>query len=51
LDDPAEALGRMVLVIAGALVIGVYISGWVSDRVSRKPVVMVGSIGAAISSL
>ena len=51
LDDPAEALGRMVLVIAGALAIGVYISGWVSDRVSRKPVVMVGSIGAAISSL
>ena len=51
LDDPAEALGRMVLVIAGALVIGVYISGWVSDRVGRKPVVMVGAIGAAISSL
>ena len=51
LDDPAEALGRMVLVIAGALAIGVYISGWVSDRVGRKPVVMVGAIGAAISSL
>ena len=51
LDDPAEALGRMALVIAGALAIGVYISGWVSDRVGRKPVVMVGAIGAAISSL
>ena len=51
LDNPAEALGRMVLVIAGALAIAVYISGWISDRVGRKPVVMVGAIGAAISTL
>ena len=51
LDNPAEALGRMILVIAGALAIAVYVSGWVSDRVGRKPVVMVGAIGAALSSL
>ncbi|MCH2500719.1 MAG: MFS transporter [Dehalococcoidia bacterium] len=51
LDNPAEALGRMTLVIAGALAIGVYISGWASDRVGRKPVVMVGAIGAALSTL
>lgn len=51
LDNPAEALGRMILVIAGALAIAVYISGWVSDRVGRKPVVMVGALGAAISAL
>ena len=51
LDNPAEALGRMTLVIAVALAIGVYISGWVSDRVGRKPVVMVGAIGAALSTL
>ena len=51
LENPAEALGRMILVIAGALAIAVYISGWVSDRVGRKPVVMVGAIGAAISTL
>ena len=51
LDNPAEALGRMILVIAGTLAIAVYISGWASDRVGRKPVVMVGAIGAAISSL
>ena len=31
LDNPAEALGRMILVIAGALAIAVYVSGWVSD--------------------
>ena len=51
LDNPAEALGRMIIVIAGALAIAVYLSGWVSDRVGRKPVVMVGAIDAAISTL
>jgi MFS family permease len=51
LDNPAEALGRMTLVIAGALAIGVHISGWVSDRVGRKPVVVAGAIGAALSTL
>ena len=51
LDNPAEALSRMILVIAGTLAIAVYISGWVSDRVGRKPVVMVGAIGAAVSTL
>ncbi len=51
LDNPAEALGRMVLVIAGTLAVAVYVSGWVSERVGRKPVVMVGAIGAALSSL
>ncbi len=51
LDNPAEALGRMILVIAGTLAVAVYVSGRVSDRVGRKPVVMVGAIGAAVSSL
>ena len=39
------------MVIAGALAIAVFISGWVSDRVGRKPVVMVGAIGAAMGAL
>ena len=51
LDNPAEALGRMILVIAGALAIAVYITGWISDRAGRKPMVMVGAIGAAISTV
>jgi len=51
LDNPAEAMGRMVLVIAGALGLAVYISGWFSDRVGRKPMVMAGAIGAALSSV
>ena len=51
LDNPAEALGRMILVIAGGLAIAVYISGWASDRVGRKPIVIVGAIGAAVSTL
>ena len=51
LDNAAEALGRMILVIAGALAIAVFVSGWLSDRVGRKLVVMVGAIGAALSSL
>ena len=41
----------MILVIAGSLGLAVYVSGWVSDRVGRKSVVMVGAIGAAVGSL
>ncbi|MDA1127650.1 MAG: MFS transporter [Chloroflexi bacterium] len=51
LDNAAEALARMILVIAGALAIAGLVSGWVSDRVGRKPVVMVGAIGSALASL
>ena len=51
LDDPAAALGRMILVIAGALAIAIYLAGLVSDRLGRKPLVMVGAIGAALSTM
>ena len=51
LADPAQALGRMILAIGGALAVAVYIAGWASDRVGRKPVVLVGAAGAALSTL
>ena len=51
LADPAQALGRMILAIGGALAVAVYIAGWASDRVGRKPVVLVGAVGAALSTL
>ena len=51
LEEPAQALGRMILVIGGALAVAVYISGWVSDRIGRKPVVVIGATGAALSTL
>lgn len=51
LEEPAQALGRMILVIGGALAVAVYISGWISDRIGRKPVVVIGATGAALSTL
>ena len=50
-DDPAQALGRMILVIGGTLAVAVYIAGWASDHVGRKPVVLVGAVGAALSTV
>ena len=51
LDNPAQALGRMILVIGGALAASVYLTGWFSDRVGRKPVVLAGAVGAAASTI
>ena len=51
LADPAQALGRMILAVGGALAVAVYISGWASDHVGRKPVVILGASGAAASTL
>lgn len=51
LTNPAEALGRMALVIGGAVAISIYPAGWLSDRIGRKPVVMASALGAAASSI
>ena len=49
--DPAQTLSRMILAIGGALVVMVFPGGWISDRVGRKPVIVVGATGAALSTL
>jgi len=51
LKNPAEALGRIALVIGGAVAISIYPAGWLSDRIGRKPVVMAGALGAAVSTI
>ena len=50
LDNPALSLSRMVLAVGGALALAVYPAGWVSDHVGRKPVILVGAIGASASA-
>ena len=50
-DNPAQSLGTAVLAVGGALALSVYPAGWLSDRVGRKPVVMVGAIAAAVGSI
>jgi MFS family permease len=50
LENPAQALGHMVLAVGATLVLSVYPAGWLSDRIGRKPVVMAGALGAAIST-
>ncbi len=51
LENPAQALGNMILPIGGALALSVYPAGWLSDRVGRKPVVLAGAVGAAIGTI
>ncbi len=51
LEHPAQTMGRMIVVIGGALAVSVYLAGWVSSRVGRKPVALVGAIGAAVSTI
>ena len=49
-DNPPEALSRMILAVGGSLAVAVYLSGRVTDRIGPKPVVIVGALGAAIST-
>lgn len=51
LSNPTQALGTMILVIGGSLALSIYPAGWVADRIGRKPVVMFGATGAALSSV
>jgi YNFM family putative membrane transporter len=48
--NPAETLSRMIPAIGGALAVAVYVAGWVSDRIGRKPVVIAGAVAGAVST-
>jgi MFS family permease len=49
--NPTQTLGTSVIAVGGALALTVYPAGWVSDRVGRKPVVIVGAVAAAVSNV
>jgi MFS family permease len=49
--NPPQTLGLMILSIGGALVLSIYPAGWLSDRIGRKPVVIIGGLAAAIGTL
>ena len=50
-ENPAQALGMAIIGIGGALVVTTYPSGWLSDRVGRKPVLAVGVVIALVSTV
>ncbi len=41
-ENPAQALGVAIIGIGGALALTTYPSGWLSDRIGRKPVLAAG---------
>ena len=49
-DNPAETLSQAIPAIGGALAVMVVVSGWVSDRIGRKPVVIAGAVAGALST-
>ena len=51
LESPVHDLGNMILAVGGAVAISAYLAGWFSDRVGRKPVILAGAAGAAVSTL
>ena len=51
LENPAQTLGRMTMVIGGGLAVSVFLTGRISDRVDRKPLMLVGALGAAASTI
>ncbi len=49
-SNPAETLSHMIPAIGGSLAVAVYVAGWVSDRIGRKPVVVAGAAAGAVST-
>ena len=53
-ENPAQALGLAIIGIGGALVLTTYPSGWLSDRIGRKPILAVGAViavGATVAMM
>ncbi len=48
--NPAQALSQAIPAIGGSLAVAVYLAGWVSDRVGRKPVLIAGAVAGAVST-
>ncbi len=48
--NPAQTLSHMIPAVGGSLAIAVYVAGWASDRVGRKPVAIAGAVAAAVST-
>ena len=49
-SNPAQSLSHAIPTVAGSLAVAVYVAGWVSDRIGRKPVLIAGATAAAIST-
>ncbi len=50
-ENPAQALGVAIIGIGGMLVLTTYPSGWLSDRIGRKPVLAVGTVIALVLTI
>ena len=50
-ENPAQALGVAIVGIGGMLVLTTYPSGWLSDRVGRKPILAFGTVVALLSTI
>ena len=48
--NPAQTLSRMIPTIGGSLAVAVYLAGWISDRIGRKPVMLAGAAAGAVST-
>lgn len=50
-ENPPQTLAVMILSIGGALVLSIYPAGWLSDRIGRKPVVIIGGLIAGFGTM
>ena len=51
LENPAQSLSTMILPVGGALAVAGYLAGWASDHVGRKPLILIGAVGASASTI